>query len=221
MTRFFFIIILTALAVIMLLIIILLSKINIVIEYKRKSKDEIFILSFFMYKGLIKYKYEIPKIDTEKKGIFYRLKKEKDEKKREKYIKYTSIMHRIERGRVFYLKHCSLIKRIQNFLKCKITLKNLSFKMNFGTGNACHTSILTGLLWTFCGIIISFLHRFMKVEKKQVVIKPNYTEKNINLELYCIFNSRIVYIIVIGFMILTHFTKNKRALFKAEKCVSG
>ena len=51
--------------------------------------------------------------------------------------------------------------------------------------------------------------------------KVKINDENINLELYCIFNIRIVYIIVIGFMILTHFTKNKRALFKAEKCVSG
>jgi hypothetical protein len=217
MTQFiFFIIILTVLA-----IIILLSKINIVIEYKKKSKDDIFVLSFFLYKGLIKYKYEIPTIDTKKKGIFYKFKKETGDKKGKKYIKYANIIEKIERARFFYLKNRCLIKRIQNFLKCKIVLKNLNFNMNFGTGNACQTSILTGILWTFCGVIISFLHQFIKIEKKQMVIKPNYKEKSINLDLYCIFNVRIVYIIVIGFMILTHFTKDKFPLFKTERCVSG
>jgi hypothetical protein len=93
--------------------------------------------------------------------------------------------------------------------------------MNFGTGNACQTSVLTGLLWTFWGIIISFLYRYIKVEKKHIAIKPNYSEKNINIDFYCIFNVRIVYIIVIGFMILTHFTKDKFPLFKTERCVSG
>ncbi|NLI59779.1 MAG: DUF2953 domain-containing protein [Clostridium sp.] len=220
MTRFFFIIILTALA-----IIILLSKINFVIEYKKRTKDDVFVLSFFLYKGLLKYKYEIPRIDTKRKGIFYSFAKKTDGKKERKNIKYTGILERIERGRDFYLKHRCLIKKINKFLRCKITLKNLSFDMNFGTGNACQTSVLTGLLWTFWGIIISFLYRYIKVEKKHIAIKPNYSEKNINIDFYCIFNVRIVYIIVIGFMILTHFAKNRLTLFKAgkkaEKCVSG
>jgi hypothetical protein len=217
MTQFiFFIIILTV-----LIIVILLSKIIIVIEYKRKSKDDIFVVSFFLYNGLIKYKYEIPSVDAKKKGIFYRFIKKAEGEEGKKYTRYTNILNKIESGRVFYLKHRCFIKRIQNFLKCKITLKNLNFNMNFGTGNACQTSILTGILWTFCGVIISFLHQFIKIEKKQMVIKPNYKKKSINLDLYCIFNVRIVYIIVIGFMILTHFTKDKFPLFKTERCVSG
>ena len=215
----FFIILLIVLA-----IIILLSKINIVIEYKKKSKDDVFVLSFFLYKGLIKYKYKIPSVDPKGKGILYKFRKEKNKKdaqKSKEYIPYSSIIDKIEKAKLFYSKNCSIIKRIRDFLKCKIVLKNLSFNMKLGTGDALQTSILIGISWTFLGIIISFLHQFIKIEKKQIIIKPDYVAKNINLDLYCIFNVRIVYIIVIGFMILTHFIKDRVPLFKAQRCVGG
>ncbi|MDQ2085753.1 DUF2953 domain-containing protein [Herbivorax sp. ANBcel31] len=211
---------------IVLAIIILLSKINIVIEYKKKYKDDVFVLSFFLYKGLIKYKYEVPSVDTKGTGILYRFIKEKGKKEKKikegkEYTTYSSIIDRIKNVKLFYSRHCSLIKKIQNFLRCKIILKNLNFNMKLGTGDALQTSILTGLSWTFSGIIISFLYQFIKIEKKQIIIQPDYKGKSINLDLYCIFNVRIVYIIVIGFTVLIHFIKNRVITFKAQKCVGG
>lgn len=211
---------------IVLVIIILISKINIAIRYTKTSKYDVFLLSFFLNKLLI-YKYQIPTIDVRNDGVFYRFKKGisnkkgKEDKKGRKYIRYTNITKRMKKARDFYLKHSTLVKKIQNFLKCKITLKKLKFNIRFGTGNACQTSILTGILWTLYGIVISFLYQSIKIEKKEITIKPNYVTKGINVYLYCIFSVRIVYIIVIGFMILAHFTKRKFTLSKVQKCVGG
>ena len=85
-----------------LVIIILLSKINIAIEYKKKAKYDVFIMSFFIYNVLI-YKYQIPTIDARKNGIFYRFKKKtsnkKSKKKGKKYIRYKNIIEKIKKIR--------------------------------------------------------------------------------------------------------------------------
>ncbi|TYQ15749.1 UNVERIFIED_CONTAM: Protein of unknown function (DUF2953) [Acetivibrio alkalicellulosi] len=194
--------------------VILITKINIIIEYKKKNKDDIFVLSIFLYKGLIKYKYEIPKVDPKKQGVLLRLKKEKGHKEKDtrnskEYFNYSTIMERIKSIKNLYSKHKKLLKEIRNYLKCKLKIKSLDFNLVIGTGDASHTSILIGLAWTFSGIIISTLYRFININEKNINIKPDYVGKNINIDLYCILSLRIVHIIVIGFMILKHFIKNR------------
>lgn len=66
---------------VLVFLIICFIKVNVVIEYNRQGVNDNFVVSFFVLKGLIKYKFEIPKVGAGKKGIWFRKVKEKEKGK--------------------------------------------------------------------------------------------------------------------------------------------
>jgi len=46
-------------------------KVNLAFEYKRRDVNDYFAVSIFIFNGLIKYKIEIPKVDTKKKRFVF------------------------------------------------------------------------------------------------------------------------------------------------------
>jgi hypothetical protein len=184
-------------------VLIFLLKINIVIEYSKGGKNNHFEISFFVFKK--RFRYEI---------------KDKNEKIDRVDTYYQKIMQNIENSKSFYGKNQEIIKKIMNYLKCRICIEKLEFSAVIGTGNASYTAILTGIAWSVAGILVSILHSFTNVKDKRVEIKPDFTGKKFNLELYCIFKVRIVYIIVIGLMILKHLIKAKAGFLNIRRSIT-
>lgn len=208
-----------------LVFLILFTKLNILIEYKKDGHDDIFVLSIFALKGLLKYKYEIPSIRVKNKGISFskvkeKGKKEKDVDKGKTDVKYTSFIDRFEKAKELYEKYTEIIR----FLKCRIILEKIDLNIVIGTGNAHHTAILTGLAWSFAGVLLSFFHSSLSVKEKHIDIKSDFTGKKLKIDLYCILKVKFVHIIVIGFMVLSHRIREKlNSVFKVKGkgCVTG
>jgi len=110
--------------------------------------------------------------------------------------------------------------KILNYIKCRIYVERLEFKAVIGTGDASSAAILAGVAWSLAGILFSILHSFTNVKNKKVEIRPDFTGKKFNVELYCIFKVKIVYIIVIGLMILKHLIKAKVGFTNVKRSIA-
>lgn len=197
-------------SVVILLIALCLIKVNFAIEYNRQGVDDHISLSFFILKGLIKYKFEIPKVDKNKKGIFFKKVKEKGNKekevsKRKEEFGYNYILEKIKEYREFMANYRILFAKISNYLRCKVKVKKLNLDVTIGADNAHHTAILMGVCWSVVGIAISFIHNNMNLLEKNISIKPDYMGKKLKVDLFCILNVRIGHIIIVGLIYLMHF----------------
>ena len=175
----FYLIILILLIVILILFlpikVILISKI---IDFSIHTSIEFSILS-----NLIKYKYNIPFSKNSENGE-NRESSESSENSENKEIELLGIIN--------YSKIAKIIFK-------KISIKKISIGIEIGTNNAYFTSILSGLLWSFCGISFSYIiNKYNNLEHK-INITPNFSQKIFKIHLLCIFNIKIVHIIIIGF----------------------
>lgn len=83
-----------------------------------------------------------------------------------------------------------------------VKIKNISVKINFGTGEAASTAVSTGVLWSLVCSAISSLSYVAKTDKPSIEITPNFNECFFNSEGMCIISSRLVYITIIAIKIL-------------------
>ncbi len=211
---------------VLVFLIICLVKLNIVVEYSRQGINDHFVLSFFILNKIIKYKYEIPKLDAGKKGIKYRKikkkgKKEKDVSNNKDKTAYGDIIAKFERFRNLLNKYNMLISRIYKYLKCRLHIKKIDINISIGMDNAHHTAVLIGLCWSAVGLLVSFLHNKLNIMEKTINIKPDYMGKKFKVDLFCIFSVRIGHIIIVGLIILINIIRNKFGFIEARKSVAG
>ena len=193
----------------------LLLKINVLLEYLRKEWDDHLTISLFALGGRIKYKYEIPMLDIKKTGI--KLDKVKESGKEEKdiekstgFLRFFELFDKFDDIKDLYEFYKPEVCDIRQYLKPRLVLKELKLDVGVGTGDAFYTGILSGFMWSVVGIVTSFLSNNFKILKKAVNVKTDFVEKKFKIDLYCIFNVKIVHIIVVAFKIL--FYKLKRNL---------
>ena len=203
-----------------------LIRINIVFEYNREGVNDNIVLSLFMLNGLVKYKYEIPKVNPGKKGFVFEKvkekgKKEKDQSKRREKISYDYVLKKIKHYRDLKNKYHVLIAKISGYLKCRLQIKKLDLSVTIGTDNAHHTAVLIGLCWSVAGLILSYIHNNLTLMEKNINIKPDYMGKKLKVDLFCILNVRIGHIIIVGLIYLVHIIRSKLGFVVVNRSVSG
>ncbi|HOQ38088.1 MAG TPA: DUF2953 domain-containing protein [Acetivibrio sp.] len=201
-----YIFIIIAVLILITLILLLFLKINIVIEYNRKRNKDHFVVYVLPFKGFILYKYKTSQ-------------KENSEKKAS--ADYSGIIESIEKAISSFKKGRGVVKRVLEYLKCRAAIRKLNLVIEFGTGNASHTGILTGIAWTILGIMLTYIDNYIEINEKNINIKPNFVEKKFNIDLYCIFRVRIVHIIIIVLMIRRYLTKPKTVSNNVKGSLAG
>lgn len=219
----FFIITIT---LVLAIFIVCLIKVNVVIEYKRLGVNDNFVLSFFILKGLIKYKYEMPKIDAGKKGIRFksvkeRGKKEKDTSKEKERKGYRYLIKKIEEMRSFNKKYNVLLEKIYKYLRCRLKVRKIEINVVVGTDNAHHTAVLIGICWSAVGMLLSYIQNKLNLMEKTVNIKPDYVGKKLKVDLFCILSVRIGHIIVVGLMSVIHIIGSRFGITEVRKSIAG
>lgn len=183
-----------------IIIILFFIKVYIKLSYEANKQGDHITISVYALKGLLKITREVgPKgIKGKKKG-----KEDKDVEKTKRGIFeiYDKIVH-------FKTVYKSVIN-IKNYIERKVDFEELKIYADFGTGDACLTGISGGLAWSAAGIIVSFFSNKFGDFKKDIKITPDFSEKKLNLDLHCIFKTKIVYIIVVGLKYLTILLKGK------------
>ncbi len=196
-----------------------LLKIYVLIEVKKNGSDDNIIFSFFTLREKIKFKYEITFVKLKEMGLRLstRIEKGKEEKfegTKESQFEVWDFFNMAKGIKVLTEKHKSLSLDLKRYLKNRIILKNMKLDMIFGVGEAHYTAILTGILWTLMGNLLAAASDKIKIEKTDINIKNTFHEKKVLLDLYCIFNFKIVNIIVVAKKILFYLMKRK--LIKKE-----
>lgn len=178
-------------------IIILAVRLKILVEYNRNNSDDNLVISFFMLKGLIKYKYEAPVADFKNKGLRLKWiskygKKEKRKKKKRSFINLRGLYERRKMIRSVFEK----------YLKGRAVLENLSIEIEYGSEDASCTGIITGLIWSAVGMLDVLFTNNFSILKKRIRVQPDFTRKVLIIDVYCIITTRIVNIIIMALQVL-------------------
>lgn len=206
-----------------LVIVLLFVRFNALVEYVRNDVDDSISISLYAMKGNIKYKYEIPLIDVGYKGSRFRLVKEAGKKEREigkgsTKLGPLEIWDKYLDFRAYYVKNSEFICNLRDYIRDHFVLANFDLFVKQGTGNAANTGVVNGVLWAAAGILTSYLHNNLKIMKERVRIVPNFHTREFKVDLYCIFHTKLVHIIVVVMKI--HLNR-KHEKHKLKKTIGG
>lgn len=91
-----------------------------------------------------------------------------------------------------------------------VILKEFKLYVREGTGDACQTALLYGLLWNLAGFIPGRLFNNFKVGSKDIMIETDFKEKVWKVNFDCIFSLKIVNIISIVRELIKIYLKNRK-----------
>ncbi len=193
------------------------------LDYIRNEKNEWVVLSFYTRDGFFLYCYEIPLAKTIGNKVKFRLVKGKFREIRtgtENNYRLTplDIYKKYIRARSYLKDHGSLFGDIRKYLNKRDVHVELKIKLKQGTGDAAQTGLLCGLLWTAAGILITYLSRFLKAFKKEIVITPCFDRKVFEVDVCCIFHVKLVHIIVV---LIKIYNAKYHIKMKANKTIGG
>lgn len=201
-----------------------LIRIKAAFEYVRNNEDDNIVLSFYTLNGIFRYKYEIPLIDMGSKSVKFKLVKEAGmkkapmEDKRKERLKLIEIIDKLATVKKAYDENRQLVCDIRDYIRGRLLLVEFNLNIEEGTGNAYHTAIINGILWSLAGIFTSYLSNNIKVIKKCVSILPCFKSAIFTVDFLCIFHVRLVHIIVV---LMKIYRKKHRIRIKAEKEIGG
>lgn len=176
-------------AILIILICILFLPLKAELIYEEQMSVRVFFSGIPVYKNILKGKRKETLKSPEEKA-----------KKLEKNS--NKLGDKIDGFRSFYKMTVKLLKR-------HVSLEEIRIKVNFGTGEAATTAILTGVLWGALYGLIGRLGHICYIKKHNVDITPFYNETKFSFEGKCIFKSNLAYIIFIAITILVKIKSRK------------
>ena len=91
---------------------------------------------------------------------------------------------------------------LRKFIK-RIVIKHFEWHSLVGLGDAAHTGIITGALWTIKGSFIGMLSHFLRLKEMPVLsVTPHFQLAIIQTRITCIFQFRIGYAILAGLKLI-------------------
>lgn len=185
------------------LIIILLfyMLISIEIKYKRDEENDIIIFHIKTGFGLIKYKIEVPYIDflknVENIGIRYKVISKsfigsRDSISIKRMDTINDIIKIIKQIKLNY----ELNKESINYLMKKIRINNIILRISFGFEDAFNTALFYGVLCTLIISILVMLKKKIKMDIKELDLRPVFAKEVLKVEFGCIIEVRLGHIII-------------------------
>ncbi len=196
---------------ILILILFFLSlKIRLVIKFSKHQSEKVkSSFSVELFGGKIKKIFSFPKKKkADKKGH----KKEETKKDAE-----LSFSQKIKKYYGIFLRVKKTWSKSKRAVRKRILAEKIYLNLNFGTGDASHTGILTGTLWGAVYNVIAFLANFIRVTEPQISINPSYDEELLDFEGECILKMSMANIISIILVLSTNYYLVNRKQTKKEK----
>ncbi|WP_462411311.1 DUF2953 domain-containing protein [Neobacillus sp. Marseille-QA0830] len=223
-------VLLVLLVLMALFVLIIFTKLTILVNYQHQNDDDQLNVEFRIWFGLIKYKLDVPliKVDDDSPSIVVKgntyageSAKEPPDQNVEQFTKKDAKSFFTNgkqlRNRVFKLNVI-----IKKFLR-KVTVKKFEWQSLIGVGDAAHTGMLSGVLWSVKGGIIGLVSHFLSLKTTpQISITPHFQASVFHTKISCIFQFRIGHAMLAGVKLVkfwkgglspfknkTHFTNEK------------
>lgn len=173
----------------LMLLLVWYSKIYFHIEYSKVYSKNTIDVAILLFDYITLYHKKVYILDKELlKKIFLKDRQEKNTEDHMK-IKYY-INKKILFNPLIDIKTISkaLIKLNLKYLRCE----KFAYYVHFGVLNPAVTSMLYGVLFTFKGLVLQYLHKnVMFVATPEGIVKPNFTAKKEEIRINCIFSLKI------------------------------
>ena len=196
------------------LLILLFSKVNFSLNLEKKQGEKpvaYFELSFF--RGLIRIKKILKTKNNKKKpNKKDHLLKDRESLKDED----SSFLKKVKDAYQIFCAFKHAYKKNSHKLRKAIYAKKINLHINYGSGNAASTGIITGAIWAGIYNVISFISSVITIAQPKINLVPNYTEKQCSTKCECIITSRLANLIgavlSMGISYLAFKRKNKKKI---------
>lgn len=99
---------------------------------------------------------------------------------------------------------------LKGLFRRSLIIKDFKLHVKEGTGDACSTALLYGLVWSAVGIIENIIFGQYKIKNKEIKVEADFNGKYIKVNLDCIFSLKIVNIISVMKVIALLYLKNRK-----------
>ncbi|MBU7005312.1 DUF2953 domain-containing protein [Phosphitispora fastidiosa] len=179
------------------------------IYFVRQGTNDHLRAEVSLFRGLIRYKAEIPiaEIDINRFKPLVKVKTDAEGVsppvgQKAKVLKFplSELLHRLPSYIRLGLKYLKRYRKALKGLLKSIRFRHLSWKTEIGLGDPANTGIATGFLWAAKGLIYGVVSRNVGTVDSPPIISiiPCYQHTCLRLEFHCIFDLRIGNIIIAG-----------------------
>jgi len=173
------------------------------IDASRDNENDKITLELKTLYGLLKLKTEIPFfIITFKNGRpALKFKVEVANKKRNKLLVRFTELFSIEEGENLYIAYKNNKNKLSpsiKYMKKKIKITDLKFKLGIGTGDAASTGVLYGIIWVVIGSIINITKSYLNINKPRIIVVPVFSQVQLSIDFSCIISMKLGNIINAG-----------------------
>jgi hypothetical protein len=201
-----------AAVILLLLIIFIFSKLTVFFNFYHGQDNDHVSIKFRVWFGLIRYNIQVPliKIDDDSPSLVVEEKVEsgpKEEKKQEDRKKITpdafldSLKDAEELVRHIFGLH-SIIRR---FLR-KVAVRDIEWHTLAGIGDAAHTAVLAGAIWSVKGGLIGILSHYMKLkDMPNLSVTPHFQAAVSQTRFSCMFQFRIGQAMLAGIKLIKYW----------------
>jgi hypothetical protein len=212
---------------ILLFLLIIFSKLTIHLNYFHHNDNDELTLQFRLWFGIIKYKMNIPlvKIDDNSPSIVVKGNTQFGDSQKSKspmeevQITEDDIMANFTNAKEIIQHVVNMQVIVRKFLK-RIVIKRFEWHSLVGIGDAAHTGVIAGALWTIKGSIVGMLSHFLRLKEMPILsVTPHFQLAIIQTRITCIFQFRIGYAILAGLKLIK-FWKGGRPNLKMNTAYS-
>ncbi|WP_418789977.1 DUF2953 domain-containing protein [Phosphitispora sp. TUW77] len=186
----------------------LFIKVSCEISFVRKKKNDHLKIEISVFKGIIRYKAEMPvfeinnkplqpmvKVKTEAEGV----SPSTENKGRFFEVPLAELLLHLPRNVKWAFEYLERYRKAVKHLIKSVRLRQLSWKTEIGVGDPAYTGIAAGFLWAVKGMGYGIIRRNVRTDNAPVFsVLPCYCDTCFRVEFHCIFDLRIGNIIVAG-----------------------
>lgn len=214
-------------AIILLFLLIIFSKLTIHLNFFHHNDNDELSVVFKLWFGLIKYKINVPliKIDDNSPSIVVKGNTsmgdsgEGDSSSKVQQVDKDDIVTKLSDAKEIIQHVVNMHVIVSKFLK-KIVIKRFEWHSLVGIGDAAHTGIITGALWTLKGSVVGMLSNFLRLKEMPILsVTPHFQMAIIQTRITCIIHFRIGYAILAGLKLIK-FWKGGRPNLKMNTAYS-
>lgn len=210
-----------------LVVLVVLTKLTVLLTYFHHNDDDDLKIEFRIWFGLIKYTVNIPliKVDDNSPSIILKGKTDNAQQETTRDTKVNQItLHDMLNSLKNYkevIKHVVHFNKIVKRFLEKVSVKQFAWNSVIGVGDAAHTGMMAGTLWTIKGSVVGMLSHYVKIKKMPyIMVDPDFQQTIVRTKLSCMIQFRIGYAILAGLK-LVKFWKGGRPHLKKNAMMSN